>query len=133
MKILDSDHCVAILRGRLDLQKIIRPDEDLAITAISVGELVHGAYKFRRAADNLARLDVLFSALFILPYDEAAGRRFGQLKTLLEKAGEVLSDPDLQIACIALEHHSPLATHNQAHFARLVEKAGLLLEDWMGS
>jgi predicted nucleic acid-binding protein len=42
MKILDSDHCVAVLRAQLDLTGRISPDEELAITAISVGELVHG-------------------------------------------------------------------------------------------
>ncbi|MBI5651378.1 MAG: hypothetical protein HZC40_13195 [Chloroflexi bacterium] len=55
MKILDSDHCVAILRGKLNLEQI-SPTEELAITAISVGALTHGAHKSARAAENLARL-----------------------------------------------------------------------------
>jgi predicted nucleic acid-binding protein len=49
MKILDSDHYVAILRGQLDLSGRVASDEKLAITAISVGELVHGAAKSQRA------------------------------------------------------------------------------------
>jgi predicted nucleic acid-binding protein len=43
MKILDSDHCVAILRAQLDLTGRVTADEELAITAVRVGELVHGA------------------------------------------------------------------------------------------
>lgn len=39
MKILDSDHCVALLRGLLDLDGKVLPNEDLAITSISIGEL----------------------------------------------------------------------------------------------
>lgn len=39
MKILDSDHWVALLRGKLDLRGRVAADEDLAITAISVGDL----------------------------------------------------------------------------------------------
>ena len=70
MKILDSDHCVAILRARLDLTGHVIPDEELAITTISVGELVHGASKSQSAADNLARLDVLLAAFTIYSYDE---------------------------------------------------------------
>ncbi len=116
MLILDSDHCVAILRARLDLTGRVAPDEDLAITAISVGELVHGATKSQRAADNLARLDVLMAALTILPYDEWSARRFGQLKAQLEQDGAILSDLDLQIASITLEHEAVLVTHNQRHF-----------------
>jgi len=131
MKILDSDHCMAILRARLDLTGRVAPDEELATTAVSVGELVHGATKSQRAADNLARLDVLLAALTILPYDEWSARRFGQLEAQLEQAGEVISDLDLQIASITLEHDAVLVTHNQKHFSRLTSMAGLVLEDWL--
>ena len=131
MKILDSDHCVAILRAELALTGRIVPDEELGITAVSVGELVHGAAKSQRAADNLARLDVLLAALTILPSDEWSAHRFGQLKAQLERASEVISDLDLQIASIALEQDAVLVTHNQRHFSRLVELSGLVLEDWL--
>jgi tRNA(fMet)-specific endonuclease VapC len=131
MKILDSDHCVAILRAQLDLTGRVSPDEELGITSISVGELVHGATKSQRAADNLARLDVLLAALTILPYDEWSARRFGQLKARLEQDGEIVSDLDLQIASIALDQEAPLITHNQKHFYRLKDLAGLILEDWL--
>ena len=131
MKILDSDYCVAILRARLDLSGRLSPDEDLAITAISIGELVHGAAKLQRAADNLARLVVLLSALVVLPYAEPAARRFGLLKAQLEQLGEPISDLDLQIASIALENDATLVTHNQKHFSRLVAFANLSLTDWL--
>jgi tRNA(fMet)-specific endonuclease VapC len=131
MKILDSDHWVAILRAQLDLSGRATPDEELAITAVSVGELVHGATKSLRAADNLARLDVLLAALTILSFDELSARRFGQLKALLEQTGEVISDLDMQIASIALEQNAALVTHNQEHFSRLTNIAGLVLEDWL--
>ena len=128
MKILDSDHCVALLRGQLDLREYIAPDEELAVTAISVGELAHGAHKSARALENLARLDVLLAAVTILPYDERAARRFGCLKAELERAGKRLNALDLQIASIALEHGVPLLTHNRQRFERV---PGLVVEDWL--
>ena len=131
MRILDSDHCVALLRARLDLTGRIAPDEELGITAVSVGELVHGATKSQRAADNLARLDVLLAALTILPYDEWSARRFGRLKAQLEGVRGVIGDLDLQIASIALDQDATLVTHNQRHFSRLTDLAGLVLEDWL--
>lgn len=131
MKILDSDHCVAILRGRLDLSGLVTPDEELAVSAVSVGELVHGATKSQRAGENLARLDVLLASLTILPFDEWSARRFGQLKAQLEQSGETISEVDLQIASIALDQTATLITHNQKHFSRLNNLAGLLLEDWL--
>jgi tRNA(fMet)-specific endonuclease VapC len=131
VKILDSDHCVAILRAQLDLTRFVASDEELAITAISVGELVHGAAKSQNYSDNLARLDVLLSALSILPYDEGSARRFGNLKAQLEQAGEIISDLDLQIASITLDRDARLVTHNQKHFSRLAKLAGLALDDWL--
>lgn len=131
MKILDSDHCVAILRARLDLTGHAAADEELALTAINVGELVHGAVKSQRAEDNLAKLDVLLAALTVLAFDEGAARRFGQLKAQLERAGEGIDNLDLQIASIALENDAVLVTHNQKHFSRLASLAKLALEDWL--
>jgi len=128
MKILDSDHCIAILRRRFDLRGKVSPDDELAVTAISVGEMTRGAHKSSRAADNLSRLDVLLSAMTILPFDEPTARRFGALKARLESEGAAMSDLDLQIASIALEHGAPLVTHNQRHFERIKD---LPLEDWL--
>ena len=128
MNLLDTDHCIAILRGQLDLGAQISPDEELATTAVSVAELAHGAQRSQRREDNLARLEVLLSTLVVLPFDEAAGRRFGVLKAELESRGEVLDDLDLQIASIAIETGSVLLSNNTKHFRRI---AGLSLENWL--
>ncbi|MBN1993643.1 MAG: type II toxin-antitoxin system VapC family toxin [Anaerolineae bacterium] len=128
MKILDSDHCVAVLRGQLDLRQQVTPADDLAVTCVSVGELAHGAHKSSRPAENLARLDVLLAGLIMLPFDAAAAQQFGRLKAWLERQGTPLSDLDLQIASIALTHQSSLVTHNRRHFDRIPV---LQLEDWL--
>ncbi len=128
MNLLDTDHCIAILRKKLDLRERVSPDEELATTAISVAELTHGANRSIHREDNLARLEVLLSALIILPFDEAAARRFGVLKAELENRGEPLDNLDLQIASIALENNIPLVTNNTRHFNRL---NGLQLVNWL--
>jgi tRNA(fMet)-specific endonuclease VapC len=112
MNLLDTDHCVAILRKQLDLCNHVAPEEELATTAISVAELTHGANRSKLRDDNLARLEVLLSALVILPFDELAGRCFGALKAELESMGEPLDDLDLQIASIAIGTNSLLLTNN---------------------
>ena len=129
MRILDTDHCMAILRQKLDLREHVAADEELFITSITVAELTHGAIRSLHREDNLARLEVLFAALTVLPFDEMAGRRFGHLKAELEAKGEPLDDLDLQIASIALDHSLPLATNNIKHFRRVQE---LRLENWIG-
>jgi tRNA(fMet)-specific endonuclease VapC len=128
MNLLDSDHCIAILRGQLDLRAHVSPDEELATTVISVAELTHGVYRSRHREDNLARLDVLLSTLVILPFDEPAGRRFGALKAELESGGQPLDDLDLEIASIALETNSMLLTNNTKHFKRI---NGLRISNWV--
>jgi tRNA(fMet)-specific endonuclease VapC len=129
MKLLDTDRCIALLRGQLDLNAHISPQEGLATTAISVAELTHDAHRSRHSEDNLARLEVLLSVLVILPFDEAAGRKFGALKAELESKGEPLDNLDLQIAGIAIENHCQLLTNNSRHFSRI---DGLPLLNWLG-
>jgi tRNA(fMet)-specific endonuclease VapC len=128
MSILDTDHCIAILRQKLDLRRYVQADEALFITAISVAELTHGAQRSQHRDDNLARLEVLFAALTVLPFGESAARRFGLLKAELERNGEPLDDMDLQISCIALEHDLPLVTNNTRHFSRVKD---LQLKNWI--
>jgi tRNA(fMet)-specific endonuclease VapC len=128
--ILDTDHCVTILRGRLDVGSRVAADVPLYVTAITVSELTYGAYKSDRPAANLAQVNTLLDGVTILAFDVAAARRCGQLKDLLRRAGTPIAEPDLQIASVALQHGLPLATHNTGHFDRV---PGLALVDWLSN
>ena len=126
--ILDTDHCVAVLRGLLDVGSRVAPEIPLYVTAITVSELTYGAYKSQRPADNLAQVNTLLDGVTILAFDLAAARRCGMSRDLLRRAGALIAEPDLQIASIALQHGLPLATHNIEHFDRV---PGLALVDWL--
>ena len=126
--ILDTDHCVAILRGRLKWQDRAATNASLFITAVTVSELVFGAHRSERLAENLALVDELLEIVTVLPFDTAAARRHAELKDILRRAGMPLAELDLQIASIALSHGLPLVTHNTAHFNRI---PGLVLVDWL--
>jgi predicted nucleic acid-binding protein len=128
MRIIDTDHCIALLRKKIDLRDHATPDEELFVTAVSVGELIHGAYRSQHREDNLARLEVLLASLTVLPFDESCARRFGALKAELEFNGRPLDDLDLQIASIAVENNLPLVTNNTNHFKRI---EGLELQNWL--
>lgn len=128
MKLLDSDHCIAILRRELDLTQFVSPSDVLYTTAISIAELTHGAHKSARPRKNLASLEVLLAGLTVLPFDTPAARLFGALKAQLESTGYRLTDLDLQIASVAISHELTLVTHNRRHFARV---PNLDLEDWL--
>ena len=126
--ILDTDHCVAILRGRLQWPSRAATDTSLLVTAVTVSELVFGAHRSERLAENLALVDELLEIIAVLPFDTAAARRHAELKDMLRRAGTPLAELDLQIASIALSRGLPLVTHNTAHFSRI---PGLVLADWL--
>lgn len=126
--ILDTDHCIEVLRGRLDMNQRVSPGTSLYVTAVTVGELVFGACKSDRPEYHLSQVQRLLDSVTILSYDHDAGHRYGQLKDKLRRTGQLLAEPDLQIASIALSRALPLATHNTRHFARV---HGLELIDWI--
>lgn len=128
MKLLDSDHWIAVFRGKLDLTQYIMSLDEVVISAPTVGELVHGAAKSGRVTENMAQIDFLLAEIEVLPYDAEAARLFGALKADLERQGRRIPDLDLQIASIALRYSVVLVTHNQDHFRRVPD---LDLENWL--
>ena len=126
--VLDTDHCVEILRNRLDVTPHVTADEPLYVTAIGVSELAYGAHRSFRPAQHLAALEQFLRAVIVLPFDEHAAARYGALKANLERQGQVIGELDLQIAAVTLTHGLRLVTHNQAHFVRIPD---LALDDWL--
>jgi tRNA(fMet)-specific endonuclease VapC len=126
--ILDTDHCIAILRGQLNVETQVASATPLFISAITVSELVYGAHKSDRPEHHLTQVTLLLDGVTVLSFDTEAAQRCGALKDALRRLGMPLSEPDLQIASTALIHMLPLATHNQRHFARV---PALELVDWL--
>jgi tRNA(fMet)-specific endonuclease VapC len=129
MIVLDSDHCVFLLRGRADVVSAFEAhrEEEPAISIISVGELYYGALRSAHPDRNVATCRALFEQLTILYLDERIMLQFGRLKATLADRGQRLPDPDLLIAATAIESQSLLVTHNTKHFRRVPE---LRVEDW---
>lgn len=96
------------------------PREDQYISAVSVGELYHGAYRSAARARHLTNIEErVLPAATILPYDTAVAKVFGQIRADLEAAGTRLDDADLQIAATALYHGLEVVTGNVRHFSRI--------------
>ncbi len=126
--ILDSDHCIEILRGRIDLSLQLRSNPEIFVTTPTVAELWYGGYNSVTPERHFPFVQELLQKVAILPFDAAAAREMGRLKALLRRAGLIVPDLDLQIGSIALTHGLPLATHNRRHFDRI---PGLQLFDWL--
>ncbi len=126
--ILDTDHCIEVLRGRVDFSNWLQTEPILYITMPSVAELWFGGYNSKTPERHLPAIERLLDQLIVLPFDHAAAREAGRLKALLKRSGAFIGDLDLQIAGIALTQNLNLATHNTRHFDRI---PGLQLLDWL--
>jgi predicted nucleic acid-binding protein len=126
--ILDSDHCIEILRGRIDFSMRLRSDSDLFVTTPTVAELWYGGYYSVTPERHFPFVQRLLETVAILPFDAPAAREMGRLKAMLKRSGMTIPDLDLQIGSIALTHDLPLVTHNARHFERI---PGLVLHDWL--
>lgn len=96
------------------------PREDQFISAITAGELYHGAYRSAARDRHLQNIEQrLLPAVTTLPLDVAVAKIFGELRAELEATGKRLDDADLQIAATAIHHGLELVTGNVRHFNRI--------------
>ena len=102
----------------------------MAISAITLSELFHGAEKSAKVAQNLAVVEEFASLLEVLPYSAKASQHYGAVRAALEKAGRPIGVNDLHIAAHARSEGLTLVTNNLSEFERV---PGLLTENWVGT
>jgi tRNA(fMet)-specific endonuclease VapC len=104
--------------------------EDAICTSIIVAaELRYGAEK-SGSKQLLERVDLLLSALEILPLEPPADRRYGGLRHHLTRRSTPIGPNDLLIAAHALAHNLTLVTANTREFKRVPT---LRVENWLGA
>ena len=129
MIFLDTDVCVAYLRGNARIEAKFRQfePEGLAVSSMTAAELLYGAEKSGDPDGSRMRVEEFLGSLEVVCGDENAVRTFGYVKAYLVKAGLALPDADILVAATALSRSCPLATGNVRHFSRIW---GLQLQDW---
>ena len=129
MRVLDTDTCVAILRGHdAVLERRASVADDVATTWITACELFYGAARSARPQANRDLVVRFLDTLPLLGLDLSAAQLFGEIKALLERKGTRLADADLLIAAITVSRDAVLVTGNRRHYERV---PGVSLEDWM--
>lgn len=70
----------------------------------------------------------MLAALEILPFEEPADRRYGELRDYLERQGTPIGPNDMLIAAHALALGLAVVTDNVGEFSRVPE---LQVENWL--
>lgn len=127
MVCLDTDFMIACLRkdqkAKDKLEELESVQEPLHTTVINAFELYKGAFNAKDVRTELARVDALLDAFFILALDRDSARAAGAFHDRSNPIGE----SDLLIASISIAHKQVLITRNKKHFERI---AGLQVESW---
>ena len=130
MYLLDTNACIRILNATsptlVTRLRQHRPS-DIRLCSIVKAELVYGARRSSRPADNFRLLQRFFAPFVSLPFDDSCAGHYGVIRKDLQQAGMPIGPNDLMIAATAIAHNLILVTHNTGEFSRVV---GLPLEDW---
>ena len=88
----------------------------VAVSFVTVGELLYGANKRKWGTKKIGDLEKRLRAAVIVPYDRLLCDTYGRLKALTREAGRPVADNDMWIAASAVRHNIPLVSNNRQHF-----------------
>jgi tRNA(fMet)-specific endonuclease VapC len=100
----------------------------MAISSITLSELIYGAEKSQNVDKNLEAIEEFISHLDVLSYDAKASQHYGQIKAALEKKGEIIGENDIHIAAHSISQGLILVSNNLKEFRRV---PNLALENWV--
>jgi tRNA(fMet)-specific endonuclease VapC len=127
--LLDTSIASYVIKGNIPAvrHRIVQvPMAQLAISAVTEGELRYGAARRPDAARLQTIVDEFLLRMTILPWDSEAAKYYGQIRAALEREGQPMGNLDMMIGAHALALGAVLVTNDQA-FTRIKE---LNVEDW---
>jgi predicted nucleic acid-binding protein len=121
--LIDASVLIDVERGRLTLAGLTskNPDEEVALAAVTVSELLHGMHdvKGAQAARVEAFVEGLLDLLPILPFDLAEARTHARLSAELASKGVSVGAHDLLIAATAIANDMRVITHDARSYSRI--------------
>jgi tRNA(fMet)-specific endonuclease VapC len=128
--LLDTNIVIYVLKRRpVEVLSIFNANASrMAISAITLAELLHGAEKSSRVSENLSVVEDFCSRLEVLPYGAKAAQHYGAIRATLEKLGQPIGVYDLHIAGHARSEGLVLVTNNMSEFERV---PALEVENWV--
>ena len=128
--LLDTNIVIYVLKRRpIEVLSVFNQNASrMAISAITLSELYHGAEKSIKVSENLAAIEDFCSRLEVLPYGSKAAQHYGAIRAGLEKLGQPIGVNDLHIAAHARSEGLVMVTNNVGEFARV---PALQVENWV--
>jgi tRNA(fMet)-specific endonuclease VapC len=128
--LLDTNIVIYVLKRRpIEVLSLFNANATrMAISSITLAELLHGAEKSTRVTENLSVIEDFCSRLEVLPYGFKAAQHYGAIRAALEKQGRPIGINDLHIAAHARSEGLVLVTNNTSEFERV---PALELENWV--
>jgi len=126
--ILDSSVIIGAERSGETVERLIERvlatagDQEAALSAIGLTELMHGLYRAKTSALRLQRqsfLDELLTDLTVYPYTKETAMLAGKLDGEQQSKGVVIPFGDLLIGATALSLGFGVGTANLRHFRRI--------------
>lgn len=127
--LLDTGICVFFLRGKLNLDEILRIKgrKNCFISEITVVELRYGAENSLNPIKSHQSVDAFVNGLTIIPIFNVINL-YAKEKVRLKNIGKPMHDEfDLLIGVTAIENKLTLVTDNIKDFERL---DGIVIENW---
>jgi tRNA(fMet)-specific endonuclease VapC len=126
--LLDTNICVFFLRGKLNLDEIIKEKgiENFSISEITVFELHFGAENSDNPSKSHKAVTDFIKGLTVIPIYGSV-KLYAKQKVKLRKAGKPIDEFDLLIGVTAIQNKMTLVTDNVKHFQNLEE---LRIENW---
>lgn len=126
--LLDTCACIEILKGNMNVYKIVEPllPEQRLVSEITLAELLIGVELSNQKEVELQRVNDFLNFVTILPISNSI-RRFAKEKVRLQKAGTPIEFFDLLIGVSAVENKLTLITDNIKHMARIND---IEIENW---
>lgn len=128
--LLDTNIVIYVLKRRpIEVLSVFNQNASrMAISAITLSELYHGAEKSIKVSENLAAIEDFCSRLDVLPYGSKAAQHYGAIRAGLEKLGQPIGVNDLHIAAHARSEGLVMVTNNVGEFAKV---PALQVENWV--
>ena len=127
--LLDTNIVIYVIKQRpmSALQVFNEHAGNMAVSSITLAELLHGAEKSNAPARSLAVVEDFCSRLEVLAYGPKAAQHYGSIRSALEKRGQPIGVNDLHIAAHARSEGLTLVSNNLREFERV---EALPLANW---